>query len=104
MLEFLAARARARAEDIIVSCGTGSGKTTMLGVLSEFILVGERLIMIEDAAELRLAKPHVIALVVRPANVESRCATWSATRFGCGPTASSSARSEAARRWTCCRP
>ena len=71
MLEFLAACVRARM-NIIVSGGTGSGKTTMLGVLSGFIPDGERLITIEDAAELRLAKPHVIALEARPANVEGR--------------------------------
>jgi pilus assembly protein CpaF len=71
MLEFLAACVGARM-NIIVSGGTGSGKTTMLGVLSGFIPDGERLITIEDAAELRLAKPHVIALEARPANVEGR--------------------------------
>ena len=52
---------------MIVSGGAGSGKTTLLGVLSEFIPDGERLITIEDAAELRLAKPHVVALEARPA-------------------------------------
>ncbi len=56
----------------MVSGGTGSGKTTLLGVLSGFIPDGERLITIEDAAELRLAKPHVVALEARPANVEGR--------------------------------
>jgi pilus assembly protein CpaF len=71
MLEFLAACVRARM-NVIVSGGTGSGKTTMLGVLSGFISEDERLITIEDAAELRLAKPHVIALEARPANVEGR--------------------------------
>ncbi|MEO8293590.1 MAG: CpaF family protein, partial [Actinomycetota bacterium] len=71
MLEFLAACVRARM-NIIVSGGTGSGKTTMLGVLSGFIPEEERLITIEDAAELRLAKPHVIVLEARPANVEGR--------------------------------
>ena len=71
MLEFLAACVRARM-NVIVSGGTGSGKTTTLGVLSGFIPDDERLITIEDAAELRLAKPHVIALEARPANVEGR--------------------------------
>jgi pilus assembly protein CpaF len=71
MLELFATCVRARM-NIIVSDGTGSGKTTMLGVLSGFIPDGERLITIEDAAELRLAKPHVIALDARPANVEGR--------------------------------
>ena len=71
MLEFLAACVRART-NIIVSGGTGSGKTTMLDVLSGFIPDGERLITIEDAAELRLAKPHVVALEARPASVEGK--------------------------------
>ena len=57
---------------MIVSGGTGSGKTTLLGVLSGFIPDDERLITIEDAAELRLAKPHVVSLEARPANVEGR--------------------------------
>jgi pilus assembly protein CpaF len=69
MLAFLAACVRGRA-NLIVSGGAGSGKTTLLGVLSGFIPDGERLITIEDAAELRLAKPHVVALEARPANVE----------------------------------
>ncbi len=71
MLRFLAACVRGRV-NVIVSGGTGSGKTTLLGVLSGFIPDGERLITIEDAAELRLAKPHVVALEARPANVEGR--------------------------------
>jgi pilus assembly protein CpaF len=71
MLRFLAACVRGRA-NVIVSGGTGSGKTTLLGVLSGFIPDDERLITIEDAAELRLAKPHVVSLEARPANVEGR--------------------------------
>jgi len=71
MLAFLAACVRGRA-NVIVSGGAGSGKTTLLGVLSGFIPDGERLITIEDAAELRLAKPHVVALEARPANVEGK--------------------------------
>ena len=71
MLGFLSACVRGRA-NVIVSGGAGSGKTTLLGVLSGFIPEGERLITIEDAAELRLAKPHVIALEARPANVEGK--------------------------------
>ncbi|MFM8944377.1 MAG: CpaF family protein [Actinomycetota bacterium] len=71
MLAFLGACVRGRA-NIIVSGGTSSGKTTLLGVLSGFIPDHERLITIEDAAELRLAKPHVVALEARPANVEGR--------------------------------
>ncbi len=71
MLGFLSACVRGRA-NVIVSGGAGSGKTTLLGVLSGFIPEGERLITIEDAAELRLAEPHVIALEARPANVEGK--------------------------------
>jgi pilus assembly protein CpaF len=71
MLAFLAACVRGRI-NIMISGGTGSGKTTLLGVLSGFIPDDERLITIEDAAELRLAKPHVVALEARPANVEGK--------------------------------
>jgi pilus assembly protein CpaF len=71
MLSFLGAAVRGRL-NMIVSGGAGSGKTTLLGVLSGFIPDDERLITIEDAAELRLAKPHVVSLEARPANVEGR--------------------------------
>jgi pilus assembly protein CpaF len=70
-LAFLAACVRGRA-NIVISGGTSSGKTTLLGVLSSFIPESERLITIEDAAELRLAKPHVVSLEARPANVEGK--------------------------------
>jgi pilus assembly protein CpaF len=71
MMRFLSACVRGRAS-VRVSGGTGSGKTTLLGVLSGFIGEDERLITIEDAAELRLAKPHVVCLEARPANVEGK--------------------------------
>jgi pilus assembly protein CpaF len=70
-LAFLAACVRGRA-NLVVSGGTGSGKTTLLGVLSAFIPDDDRVITIEDAAELRLTKPHVLGLEARPANVEGR--------------------------------
>jgi len=71
MLAFLAAAVRGRM-NTMVSGGTGSGKTTLLGVLASFIPDEERLITIEDAAELRLGKPHVVSLEARPANVEGK--------------------------------
>jgi len=71
MLGFLAACVRGRL-NVVISGGTSSGKTTLLGVLSSFVPQEERLITIEDAAELRLAQPHVVGLEARPASVEGR--------------------------------
>jgi len=62
---------RAR-RSIIVSGGAGAGKTTLLGALAAHIDPAERVITIEDAAELRLQREHVVALETRPANVEGR--------------------------------
>jgi pilus assembly protein CpaF len=69
MMDFLAACVRARM-NILISGGTGSGKTTLLNALSAFIPPEERVITIEDAAELRLQQPHVGRLETRPNNAE----------------------------------
>ncbi|MGC1464511.1 MAG: CpaF family protein [Pseudolabrys sp.] len=71
MAELLAAAVKARITTII-SGGTGSGKTTMLNALSAFISEKERLITIEDAAELQLQQPHVGRMETRPPNIEGK--------------------------------
>ncbi|WP_297526568.1 ATPase, T2SS/T4P/T4SS family [Thiohalobacter sp.] len=58
--------------NIIISGGTGSGKTTLLNVLSNFIPHSERVITVEDAAELQLAQPHLVSLESRPPNLEGK--------------------------------
>jgi len=69
LMELLDACVRARAS-VLVSGGTGSGKTTTLGTLSGSIDPAERIVTIEDAAELKLRQPHVVRLEARPANLE----------------------------------
>ncbi len=71
MLEFLAACVKARI-NIMISGGTGSGKTTLLNMLSGYIPDDERIVTIEDAAELQLQQPHVGRLETRPPNLEGR--------------------------------
>jgi pilus assembly protein CpaF len=58
--------------NILISGGTGSGKTTMLNVISSFINHNERIVTVEDAAELQLQQPHVVRLETRPANIEGK--------------------------------
>ncbi|MET3623585.1 CpaF family protein [Burkholderia ambifaria] len=71
MAELLDALARAKV-NVLVSGGTGSGKTTLLNILSGFIPRAERIVTIEDAAELQLQQPHVLRLETRPPNIEGK--------------------------------
>ena len=71
MLEFLSGCVKARL-NIIISGGTGSGKTTLLNTLSSFISERERIVTIEDSAELQLRQEHVVRLETRPPNVEGK--------------------------------
>ena len=71
MAQVLEGLARAKV-NILISGGTGSGKTTLLNILSGFIPADERIITIEDAAELQLQQPHVVRLETRPANIEGK--------------------------------
>ena len=71
MFDFLAICVANR-KNIVISGGTGSGKTTLLNLLSNMIPRGERVITIEDAAELKLSHPHLVSLEARPSNVEGR--------------------------------
>jgi pilus assembly protein CpaF len=59
-------------QNIVISGGTGSGKTTLLNVMSSFIGETERIVTVEDAAELQLLQPHVVSLEARPANIEGK--------------------------------
>jgi pilus assembly protein CpaF len=71
VMDFMAAAVQARC-NVLISGGTGSGKTTLLNCLSRYIAADERVITIEDAAELQLQQPHVVRLETRPSNIEGR--------------------------------
>ena len=71
LLDFLGRAVAARCT-LLICGGTGSGKTTTLGALAAFVDSGERVVTIEDSAELRLALPHVVRLEARPPNLEGR--------------------------------
>jgi pilus assembly protein CpaF len=71
MIEFMKVTVEHR-KNVVISGGTGSGKTTLLNILSNFIPRGERIVTIEDAAELQLHHPNLVSLESRPANIEGK--------------------------------
>jgi len=94
--------------NILISGGTGSGKTTLLNVLSRFVPEDERIITIEDAAELQLKQEHVVRLETKPPNIEGKGEITQRdlviNTCGCALTALSLARSGEKRHSICCRP
>ena len=102
-------RSSASKLNILIAGGTGSGKTSMLNALSSFIPDGRARRRHRGLARAPAPEPHVVQLEARPADPRGTrrshaFAICSAPRFACGPTASSSAKSAAARRSTSCRP
>jgi pilus assembly protein CpaF len=71
MVKFLKVAVEQR-KNIVISGGTGSGKTTLLNVLSNYIPEDERIVTVEDAAELKLSQPHIVGLEARPPNMEGK--------------------------------
>ncbi len=78
--------------NVLISGGTGSGKTTLLNILSGYIPKDERIVTIEDSAELQLQQPHTVRLETRPPNVEGKgksvSGNWYVTVCGCARTGS----------------
>ena len=108
VMDFLSAAVQARC-NVLISGGTGSGKTTLLNCLSRYIPSDERVITIEDAAELQLQQPHVVRLETRPPNIEGKgevtqrdlvknCLRMRPDRIIIGECRGP------AKRWTCSRP
>ena len=94
--------------NVLISGGTGSGKTTMLNAMSAFIDNRERIVTIEDSAELQLQQEHVVRLETRPPNIEGKgeiapARTGQERAAHAARTGSSSARCAPARRSTCFR-
>ena len=106
VMEFLRACVEARL-NIVISGGTGSGKTTFLNCLSRFIPEQERVITIEDTAELQIQIDDVVRMETRPTNIEGKGAITQRqllmTALRLVPTGFCSARCGAAKRWICCR-
>jgi len=95
-----------RGDNILVAGGTGTGKTTMLNVLADFIPEDERILVIEDTAELHIRKPHVVTASLRRTRTitPSRSTTCSGRSCVIVPTASWSARFAEQRRGRCSTP
>ena len=108
MVTFLSASIKAKV-NMVISGGTGSGKTTLLNALSAFIPEGERIVTIEDAAELRLQQRHVARMETRPANIEgvgevtTRDLVRNALRMRPDRIIIGECRGPRSWRWTCCR-
>ncbi len=95
--------------NILISGGTGCGKTTLLNTLSSFIPHEERIITIEDAAELQLQQDHVVRLETRPPNIEGKGCHHLPRPGAKRPAYAARAHHHrrvprCANRWTCCRP